>query len=128
MGEHGFAATAVASVKALVPSLTHRLIGRPAGPDMTPNYARLSGQYAVASALMTAGLGVEDFQPAALGDPARLELARKVGATLAKLRGKSALTLCSGAFRKTAQILMGLALRELTLNDGFFFSSKFVCY
>lgn len=76
--EHGFDGAAVARVVARAPSLTCRLIGRPAKSGMTPNYARLSGQYAVACALLTGGLGVEDFYASALDDPARLALAAKV--------------------------------------------------
>lgn len=75
---HGIDAADIKSVRAQTPSLTHRLIGRPAKADMTPNYARLSGQYAVASALITGGLGIEDFQRPALDTPARLELAKRV--------------------------------------------------
>ncbi len=79
--EHGFAAAEVASVSADVPPLTQRLIGRPVKNDMAVGYARLCGQYAVASALMTGGLGIADFAPAAIADPARLELAGRVTIT-----------------------------------------------
>lgn len=65
-------------VESRVPSLTHRLIGRPSMACMTANYARLSGQYVVASALLGDGVGVADFYPEALADPARLELASRV--------------------------------------------------
>lgn len=75
---HDIEPARIAAVAADTPSLTHRLIGRPAQAGMTPNYARLSGQYVVASALLTGGVGVEDFYPDALKDPARLALAGAV--------------------------------------------------
>ncbi|ABD54732.1 leucyl aminopeptidase [Jannaschia sp. CCS1] len=37
--------------------------------------------------------------------------ARKAGASLAKFKGKDALTVCAGAFNRTADIALGLALR-----------------
>ena len=70
--------TDVAAVHCKVPSLTHRLIGRPAIEGMTPNYARLSGQYVVASALIGRTVDVADFYPDAINDPHRLELAKKI--------------------------------------------------
>jgi len=76
--EHGFYGTAVASVEIKVPPLTHRLIGRPVKNDMAVGYARLCGQYAAASALLSGGLGIGDFTPAALADLERLELASRV--------------------------------------------------
>ncbi|MCA8929959.1 MAG: MmgE/PrpD family protein [Alphaproteobacteria bacterium] len=76
--ELGFAAADVTAVTAAVPPLTHRLIGRPVKDDMAVGYARLCGQYAVASALMGGGLGIADFAPAALADADRLDLARRV--------------------------------------------------
>lgn len=54
---------------------THGLIGRPVKEDMAVGYARLCGQYAVASALLTGGPGIADFAPAAMADPERLRLA-----------------------------------------------------
>lgn len=89
---HGIDTNDVAAVRAQTPSLTHRLIGRPAKPDMTPNYARLSGQYAVASALTTKDLGIEDFQRSALDAPARLALAAKVEITIDDNPDPNALT------------------------------------
>lgn len=76
--KHGFDEGDVASVEGFVPSLTHRLIGRPSKEGMTPGYARLSGQYVVASAILGNGVGVEDFTPAALRDQQRLALASTV--------------------------------------------------
>lgn len=79
--EHGFAAAEVTSVSADVPPLTHRLIGRPVKDDMAVGYARLCGQYAVASAVLTKGLGIADFAPAAIADAQRLDLAKRVTIT-----------------------------------------------
>ena len=76
--KHGFDAQDVARVEGYVPSLTHRLIGRPSMTGMTPGYARLSGQYVVASAILGDGVGVEDFKPDALNDDRRLALASMV--------------------------------------------------
>lgn len=76
--EHDFGADDVAVVTARVPPLTHRLIGRPPGGGMTPNYARLCGSYAAARLLLTGDLGVGDFTSDALNDPGTLGLARRV--------------------------------------------------
>ncbi len=76
--KHGLNYSDITAVYCKVPSLTKRLIGRPALEAMTPNYARLSGQYVVASALMRGTVNVEDFYAEALNDPKRLELAKKI--------------------------------------------------
>ena len=79
--EHGFTADAVESVQVDVPPLTHRLIGRPVRQDMAVGYARLCGQYACASTLISRSLGIHDYSGAAITDPARLALAAKVTIT-----------------------------------------------
>ena len=79
--EHGFAVADITSVQADVPPLTERLIGRPVKDDMAVGYARLCGQYAVASAMLTGGLGIADFVSAALAARDRLELAGRVTIT-----------------------------------------------
>lgn len=76
--KHGLNYSDITAVHCKVPSLTQRLIGRPALEVMTPNYARLSGQYVVASALMRGTVNVEDFYAQALNDSKRLELAKKI--------------------------------------------------
>ena len=76
--KHGLNYSDITAVHCKVPSLTQRLIGRPALEAMTPNYARLSGQYVVASALMRGTVNVEDFYAEALNDPKRIELAKKI--------------------------------------------------
>jgi aconitate decarboxylase len=73
-----FEAADVAQIRCLVPPLTHRLVGRPARAGMTPNQARLCAAYAIACALQRGTVGLDDFAPAALADPARLALAARV--------------------------------------------------
>ena len=75
---HGFTAAEIDRVDCRTPSLTQRLIGRPAHDRMTPNYARLSGQYVVATAFLRNDVGVEDFSPAAIAAPKRLGLAGRI--------------------------------------------------
>ncbi|MBI4184048.1 MAG: MmgE/PrpD family protein [Proteobacteria bacterium] len=74
---HGFAPREVAAVRVRVPSLTHRLVGRPPKEGMTTHYARLCAAFVAARALIRDTVGVEDFAPEALGDPATLALARR---------------------------------------------------
>jgi 2-methylcitrate dehydratase PrpD len=76
--EHGFDAAQVHSVRASVPSLTQRLVGRPAVPGMGVNEARLCASFAAARALMTGDLGLADFETAARCDERSLQLARRI--------------------------------------------------
>ena len=78
MQQHGFVADEIEGIECRVPPLTHRLVGRPARNDMTVSYARLCAPYVLACALLTGGVGLDDFQAAALADPARLALAQRV--------------------------------------------------
>ncbi len=73
----GFAAAEVAKVRAAVPPLTRRLVGRPIKADLTPNYARLCAAYVTARALLGGTVGVEDFRPRAFADPATQALAAR---------------------------------------------------
>lgn len=73
-----FAATDVADIEARVPPLTHQLVGRVPQDAMSPNQARLCIAFSAARALQNCGLGVADFQPAALADAPTLELARRI--------------------------------------------------
>lgn len=75
---HCFAAGEVSAVRARVPPLTHRLIGRPPTEGMTPNYGRLCGAWAAARLLLTGGLDVGDFTTEGLGDGETLALARRI--------------------------------------------------
>lgn len=76
--EHGFEASDVAAVRAAIPPLTHHLVGRPIHDEMESNYARLNGQYTIASALITGGVAIEDFKLSNCRDPERVALGRKV--------------------------------------------------
>jgi aconitate decarboxylase len=76
--QHGFVADEVTTIECRVPPLTNRLVGRAAGDGMAVSYARLCAPYVLACALLTGGVGLDDFRPAALADPARLALARRI--------------------------------------------------
>ncbi|WP_298233822.1 MmgE/PrpD family protein [uncultured Azohydromonas sp.] len=78
MREHGFRADDVEEVRVLASALVVRLVGRPAVHGMEPGYARLCMAYTVATALLTGGVCLEDFDDQALVDPQRLDLARRV--------------------------------------------------
>jgi aconitate decarboxylase len=110
--KHAFSADDVESVESHVPSLTQRLIGRPSKADMTPNYARLSGQYVVASTLISGSVGVEDFYPAALAASDRLALANKVKIEIDNNPDPNALAPITVAIR-----LRNGQKHEIRLND-----------
>ncbi|MEQ9639754.1 MAG: MmgE/PrpD family protein [Alphaproteobacteria bacterium] len=76
--QHDLAAADVASVRALVPPLVQHLIGRPAQPNMTANYARLSGSYVGARALLNGTVDVPDFRAEAMADAGSLDLAGRI--------------------------------------------------
>lgn len=76
--QHGLAAADVAKVRAVTPPLVARLVGRPPVPGMTANYARLSGPYVAARALIGGGIDVPDYRPEVLADPATLALAARI--------------------------------------------------
>jgi 2-methylcitrate dehydratase PrpD len=78
MRQHGVTAGEVVACRLRVPPLTARLIGRPAAERMTAGYARLCLQYVGAVCLRRGTVGLEDFTPAALADPATLALARRL--------------------------------------------------
>ncbi|MEM9428943.1 MAG: leucyl aminopeptidase [Pseudomonadota bacterium] len=58
------------------------------------------------------GLTAEEVLVAKLGKAASIEDARKVGAALAKAKGKEALTLCLGSHRRAAEVVEGVLLRD----------------
>jgi 2-methylcitrate dehydratase PrpD len=78
MRQHGFGAEDVETLECRVPPLTHRLVGRAAIDGMAVSYARLCAPYVLACALQGGGVGLDDFQPAALADPTRLALAQRI--------------------------------------------------
>jgi aconitate decarboxylase len=76
--EHALTANEIARIECRVPPLTQRLVGRPAHEGMAVSYARLCAPYVIACALQGGGVDLDDFQPTALADPARLALAQRV--------------------------------------------------
>jgi 2-methylcitrate dehydratase PrpD len=76
--DHGLVVGDIAAVRAFVPPLVQRLIGRKPYPGMAVSYARLSAPYTAARALLTGGLDVPDYRPECLGDPATLALADRI--------------------------------------------------
>jgi len=75
---HGIAADHVRAGRFLVPPLTHRLVGRPPQDGMAIAYARLCLPYVGAVCLLRGTVGLDDFSPATLTDPATLALARRL--------------------------------------------------
>jgi 2-methylcitrate dehydratase PrpD len=78
--EHGFTASQVARVELAAPPLILRLVGRPLREGMDVNYARLCLPYLAATFLLQGRVGLQDFEPAALDDPARHALGARVHA------------------------------------------------
>ena len=76
------APTNVASITAFVPSLVHRLVGRPMLPDMPPAYARLCLPLLVALMLTDGVIDPRRFTPATFADPAIRTIADRVTVTL----------------------------------------------
>ena len=68
----------IESVRAMVPSLTHHLVGRPIHDAMEISYARLNGQYAAAIMLQKNFIDIDDFTIEAIRNKSYLELARKI--------------------------------------------------
>ena len=68
----------IESVRAMVPSLTHHLVGRPIHDAMEISYARLNGQYAAAIMLQKNFIDIDDFTIEAIRNKSSLELARKI--------------------------------------------------
>src|ERR1700680_5142648 len=65
---HGIAADRLKAGRFIVPPLTHRLVGRKPGPDMSVAYARLCLSYCGAVRLRRGTVGLDDFSPPALAD------------------------------------------------------------
>jgi len=78
MREDGVTAERVVTGRFRVPPLTARLVGRPATEGMTASQARLCLQYNAAVCLRRGTVGLDDFTPTALADPATLALARRL--------------------------------------------------
>ena len=78
LGEQGLTYKSLESLVYRAPSLIHRLVGRPPRGDMTPAYARLCLPWLAAVTLTRGTVGLADFAPDRLADPALFEIARKV--------------------------------------------------
>lgn len=76
--QQGFALAQIREIRVLAPPLVIQLVDRAPAPDMAPSYARLCLPYVAATALLRGTVGVEDFEPASIADPARLELAARI--------------------------------------------------
>jgi 2-methylcitrate dehydratase PrpD len=75
---HGFRASDVVRVRAIVPPLVQRLVGRPAVPSPAPSYARLCLPFVAAVALVRGTVDVPDFRDARLTEARVHEVARMV--------------------------------------------------
>ncbi len=78
MREHGVTAEDLERLTYTAPPLIRRLVGRPAHGAMTPAYARLCFPYLGATVLTRGKVGLDDFTPARLHDPAVLALAERI--------------------------------------------------
>ena len=76
MAAHAIGAEHVRTGRFLVPPLPYRLVGRPPTAGMTVAYARLCLSYVGAVCLRRGTVGLGDFDPTALSDPATLALAQ----------------------------------------------------
>ena len=76
--EHRFAADEVEHVLLLASPLIAQLVGRPPLAEMSPSYARLCARYVGAVALLRDGVGLDDFGPEAMRDPATQALAARI--------------------------------------------------
>ena len=75
---HGIAAAQVKAGRFLVPPLTHRLVGRRPGPNMTVAHARLCLSYCGAVTVQRGSVGLGDFTADALADKDTLALADRL--------------------------------------------------
>lgn len=120
--KHGFQAADIEKVSAHVPSLVHRLVGRPPTDDMAVNYARLCIAFVSARALLNDFVGVDDFRPEARKDAVTLALARRFEVLIDNNPDPNALvpigveiTLKSGARHKaTLDVVYGNPAKPMT--------------
>lgn len=75
---HGVTAGQVKAGRFMVPSLTHRLVGRRPAVGMSVAHARLCLAYCGAVTLRRGTVGLDDFTAAALADPQTLALAARL--------------------------------------------------
>ena len=78
MADQGATTHNLQSLTYAAPPLIGRLVGRPVVEAMTPAHARLCLPYLAAVTLTRGTVGLDDFTPASLADPALLALAARV--------------------------------------------------
>lgn len=78
MAEHGLTAGEVAEAVYRAPPLIHRLVGRRPTSEMAPAWARLCLAWLGAVVLVRGTVGLADFTPDHLADPALLALAERI--------------------------------------------------
>lgn len=75
---HGFGVNDIKEIRVLAPPLIIQLVDRAPSPTMIPSYARLCLPYVAAIALLHDDVRVTDFDPDAITEPARHELAARI--------------------------------------------------
>lgn len=78
MAEHGLTAAEVAEAVYRAPPLIHRLVSRRPTADMAPAWARLCLPWLGAVVVTRGTVGLADFTPERLSDPALLTLAERI--------------------------------------------------
>ncbi len=106
---HGFEAGAVERVTLLALLVIHQLVGRPYRSDMQANYARLCFPYVGAVALARGTVGVGDFSPGRLSDPAIADLASRIEVVTDENPDRNAMT----PQRLRLQLKSGALIEEL---------------
>lgn len=76
--QHGFGLDAIREIRVLAPPLVIQLVDRAPSPAMAPSFARLCLPYVAATALLRGTVGVEDFEPDKIAEPARHALAARI--------------------------------------------------
>ncbi len=104
MQTHGFRPKDITAIRAEVPPLVHRLVGRPNIANPEPNYAKLCLRFVAGTCLATGGVDVPDFRGDALTNPQTHRYANLVDVVLDANPNQNALdpqtiavTLTSGA-------------------------------
>lgn len=82
MRQHGFAPDDITAIRAEVPPLVHRLVGRPDIADPEPNYAKLCLRFVAGTYLARGRVDVPDFRGDLLRDPAVHRFAQMVDVVL----------------------------------------------
>ena len=81
-----------------------------------PHFAKLKPGDAVAMAYPT-GLAAEAVDVVCLPKGASVHVARRAGASLAKLRGQSDMLILAGGTRRVAEVAFGVAMRDYRFDD-----------